>query len=120
MTRSSYGCGRRVLRRPGVACFNLFGSHFDPSFRAISEAFDDRGCWCCRASMKATASFLVSPDRASTSPCQRCSGGRAPWKRVAAAFASWLRDMAEVNGLGDRLKYDASPIIDRFSRPYVT
>ncbi len=37
-----YALCRRALRRPGVACFNLFGSRFDPSFRAICEAFDDR------------------------------------------------------------------------------
>lgn len=37
-----YRLCRRALRRPGVACFNLFGGRFDPSFRAIAAAFDDR------------------------------------------------------------------------------
>jgi spermidine synthase len=37
-----YRLCRRALRRPGVACFNLFGARFDPSFAAIAAAFDDR------------------------------------------------------------------------------
>jgi spermidine synthase len=37
-----YRLCRRALRRPGVACFNLFGGRFDPSFLAIAAAFDDR------------------------------------------------------------------------------
>jgi spermidine synthase len=37
-----YRLCRRALRRPGVACFNLFGARFDPSFSAIAAAFDDR------------------------------------------------------------------------------
>jgi spermidine synthase len=37
-----YRLCRRALRRPGIACFNLFGRGFDASFRAILAAFDDR------------------------------------------------------------------------------
>ncbi|HTN49604.1 MAG TPA: spermidine synthase [Burkholderiaceae bacterium] len=37
-----YSMCRRALRRPGVACFNLFGGRFDSSFRAIAAAFYDR------------------------------------------------------------------------------
>jgi spermidine synthase len=37
-----YRACRRALSAPGVACFNLFGSRFDPSFNAICEAFEDR------------------------------------------------------------------------------
>jgi spermidine synthase len=37
-----YRICRAALRRPGVACFNLFGRRFDPSFERICEAFDDR------------------------------------------------------------------------------
>jgi spermidine synthase len=37
-----YRACRRALSPSGVACFNLFGRRFDPSFAAISEAFRDR------------------------------------------------------------------------------
>jgi spermidine synthase len=37
-----YRLCRAALARPGVACFNLFGRGFDPSFRRICAAFDDR------------------------------------------------------------------------------
>ena len=37
-----YRACRKALRGPGVACFNLFGARFDPSFAAIASAFDDR------------------------------------------------------------------------------
>jgi spermidine synthase len=37
-----YRACRAALRRPGVACFNLFGRRFDPSFERICAAFDDR------------------------------------------------------------------------------
>ncbi len=37
-----YRLCRRALRRPGVACFNLFGGRFDRSFVAIATAFNDR------------------------------------------------------------------------------
>lgn len=33
---------RRALRRPGVACFNLFGRRFEPSLQAIQSAFGAR------------------------------------------------------------------------------
>lgn len=37
-----YRACRAALRAPGVACFNLFGRRFDPSFGRICAAFDDR------------------------------------------------------------------------------
>lgn len=37
-----YRICRAALRRPGVACFNLFGRRFDPSFARICAAYDDR------------------------------------------------------------------------------
>ncbi|HET9023423.1 MAG TPA: spermidine synthase [Burkholderiaceae bacterium] len=37
-----YRICRAALGRPGVACFNLFGRRFDPSFARICAAFDDR------------------------------------------------------------------------------
>ena len=37
-----YRICRAALSRPGVACFNLFGRRFDPSFERICAAFDDR------------------------------------------------------------------------------
>lgn len=37
-----YRLCRAALGRPGVACFNLFGRRFDPSFANIRAAFDDR------------------------------------------------------------------------------
>lgn len=37
-----YRACRRALAAPGVACFNLFGSRFDPSLDAIRSAFEGR------------------------------------------------------------------------------
>lgn len=37
-----YRLCRAALSRPGVACFNLFGRSFDPSFERICTAFEDR------------------------------------------------------------------------------
>ena len=37
-----YRVCRSALNRPGVACFNLFGRRFEPSFERICAAFDDR------------------------------------------------------------------------------
>jgi spermidine synthase len=37
-----YRLARGVLATPGVACFNLFGRRFEPSFERICAAFDDR------------------------------------------------------------------------------
>jgi spermidine synthase len=37
-----YRACRRALSPSGVACFNLFGRRFDPSFEAICAAFGDR------------------------------------------------------------------------------
>jgi spermidine synthase len=37
-----YKACRRLLARPGVAVFNLFGSQAEPSLAAIRDAFDDR------------------------------------------------------------------------------
>jgi spermidine synthase len=37
-----YAACRRLLRRPGIAVFNLFGRGFAPSFSRIAAAFDDR------------------------------------------------------------------------------
>jgi spermidine synthase len=37
-----YAACRAVLRRPGVAAFNLFGRRFDHDFAPIARAFEDR------------------------------------------------------------------------------
>ncbi len=37
-----YGSCRAALAAPGIACFNLFGRRFDPSFERICAAFNDR------------------------------------------------------------------------------
>jgi len=37
-----YAACRRLLRRPGIAAFNLFGRSFNTSFGRIAAAFDDR------------------------------------------------------------------------------
>ena len=37
-----YRLSRAALAVPGVACFNLFGRRFEPSFARICAAFDDR------------------------------------------------------------------------------
>jgi spermidine synthase len=99
-----YGLCRRILRRPGVACFNLFGSHFDPSFRAISDAFDDRVLVLPRVDEGNRIVFgLAGPrlDEPMSAVQRRARSLEAAWR---LPFASWLQDLAEVNGLGDRLK----------------
>ncbi len=99
-----YGLSRRVLRRPGVACFNLFGSRFDPSFRAISEAFDDRVLALPRVDEGNRIVFgLAGPrvDEPISAVQRRARSLEAAWR---LPFVRWLQELVEVNGLGERLR----------------
>jgi len=99
-----YDLCRRVLRRPGVACFNLFGSRFDPSFRAISDAFDDRVLALPAVDEGNHVVFgLTGPrlDEPMAAVGRRARALEAAWR---LPLARWSRELGEVNGLGDRLK----------------
>jgi spermidine synthase len=99
-----YGLCRRVLRRPGVACFNLFGSHFDPSFRTISDAFDGRVLALPRVDEGNRIVFgLAGPrlDEPISAVQRRARSLEAAWR---LPFVLWLQELAEVNGLGERLR----------------
>lgn len=99
-----YALCRRALRRPGVACFNLFGRRFDPSFRAICEVFDDRVLVLPPVDEGNHIVFGLSgprTDEPMAVVARRARSLEAAWR---LPVARWLQDLREVNGLGDRLK----------------
>ena len=99
-----YDLCRRVLRRPGVACFNLFGSRFDPSFRAISDAFDGRVLALPAVDEGNHVVFgLTGPriDEPLAAVERRARALELTWR---LPLARWSRELGEVNGHGDRLK----------------
>lgn len=73
-----YRLCRRALARPGVASFNLFGRSFDPSFAAISAAFDSR--------------VLALPEVAEGNRIALALTG----PRVPVDFAAWYERAAEL------------------------
>jgi spermidine synthase len=98
-----YRLCRRALLRTGVACFNLFGSRFEPSFRAIATAFDDRLLAAPpvdegnRIVFALAAPFDLAPEPAR----QRAAALQAAWR---LPFSRWLAGLQQANGLGERLR----------------
>jgi len=102
MTRSSTACAARAAATGSGVFQPVRQSLRSEASGRISEAFDDR-VLVARASMKATRRFWSRRTAPSTSHAiSGAAAGALPGSGVAAAFASCLRDMAEVNGLGDR------------------
>ncbi len=98
-----YSLCRRVLRRPGVACFNLFGGRFDPSFAAIASAFSDRVLALPAVDEGNRIVFALNGPRSritSTLAQQRARSLETRWR---LPFSRWLADLAEANGTPDPL-----------------
>jgi spermidine synthase len=99
-----YRLCRRAMRRPGVACFNLFGARFDPSVRAISEAFDDRVMAGPEVDEGNRIVFAVTGPRLGV-PLQvlaaRAAALESAWR---LPFRLWLARIAELNAVSARLR----------------
>jgi spermidine synthase len=99
-----YRLCRRALRRPGVACFNLFGARFDPSFGAISEAFGDRVLAGPVVDEGNRIVFAVTGPRLDLSLqalAKRAAALESAWR---LPFRRWLVQMIELNALPARLR----------------
>jgi spermidine synthase len=99
-----YRLCRRALRRPGVACFNLFGARFDPSFGAISEAFEDRVLAGPVVDEGNRIVFAVTGPRLDLSLqalAKRAAALESAWR---LPFRRWLVQMIELNALPARLR----------------
>ena len=90
-TSTFYRMCRRALRRPGVACFNLFGSRFDPSFSAICAAFDDRVLVLPAVDEGNRIVFALTGPRIDEPVSPARQGARASWKSpgVCRSGAGW-------------------------------
>jgi spermidine synthase len=98
-----YRICRAALRRPGVACFNLFGRRFDPSFERICTAFDDRALALPEvdAGNRIVLAFAGPPLSVSLAALLvRASELEDRWRLPARRWVSGLRT---ANGLSDRL-----------------
>jgi spermidine synthase len=99
-----YRMCRRALRRPGVACFNLFGSRFDPSFKAICSAFDDRVLVLPAVDEGNRIVFALTGPRVDvpmTAVTRRAGDLEIAWR---LPFRRWLAALVQANALEDRLR----------------
>jgi spermidine synthase len=99
-----YRLCRRALRRPGVACFNLFGGHFDPSFRAIAAAFNDRvlsGPPVDEGNRIVYAFAGPRFDEMVTALGKRARRLEAAWR---LPVTRWLGELLRANDVSDRLR----------------
>jgi len=98
-----YRICRAALTRPGVACFNLFGRRFDPSFERICAAFDQRALALPEADEgnRVVLAFVGPPLRVTLSALLvRASEVEARWGLPARR---WVAGLRTANGLVDRL-----------------
>jgi spermidine synthase len=96
-----YRTCRAALRSPGVACFNLFGRRFEPSFERICAAFDDRALALPEvdAGNRIVLAFVGPPLRAPLPALlARADELEARWQLPARRWVSGLRS---ANGLTD-------------------
>ena len=98
-----YRICRAALAQPGVACFNLFGRRFDPSFERICGAFDDRALALPEVDEgnRVVLAFVGPPLAVTLSALlARASELEERWGLPARRWVSGLRT---ANGLVDRL-----------------
>jgi spermidine synthase len=98
-----YRTCRAALSRPGVACFNLFGRRFDPSFERICAAFDDRALALPEVDEGNRIVLAFSGPRLSVplaALLERAAELEARWKLPARR---WVAGLRAANGLGDEL-----------------
>jgi len=99
-----YTLCRRALRRPGVACFNLFGRRFEPSLKAIQAAFGDRVVALPEVDEGNRIVFgLQGTGFEASLPAleRRARALEAAWK---LPFARWLTDLGRGRAQGDTLQ----------------
>jgi spermidine synthase len=99
-----YRLCRRAVRRPGVACFNLFGARFEPSFRAIATAFDDRVLATPAIDEGNRIAFAVVGPRFEASGATlsaRASHLENAWH---LPFRRWLGELMHANALPGQLR----------------
>jgi spermidine synthase len=99
-----YALCRRALRRPGIACFNLFGRRFEPSLQAIQAAFgmhvvalpevDEGNRIVFGLQARGFEESLAVLER-------RARELEAAWK---LPFARWLTDLSRERTHGDMLR----------------
>lgn len=90
-----YRACRIALTTPGVACFNLFGRRFDPSFAAIAMAFNDRALLLPEADAgnRIVLAFSGPPLEAPIAALMRRADQlEDDWKLPARRWVSGLRD----------------------------
>jgi spermidine synthase len=99
-----YTLCRRTLRRPGVACFNLFGRRFEPSLQAIRAAFGARVVAMPEVDEGNRIVFgLHGSGFEESLPAleRRARSLEAAWK---LPFARWLADLSRGYAQGDTLR----------------
>lgn len=99
-----YRMCRGALRRGGVACFNLFGSRFDPSFLAICRAFDDRVLAGPVVDDGNRVVYAVTGPRIgmpASMLADRAARLEAAWR---LPFRRWWADLQRGNDLGDHVR----------------
>jgi spermidine synthase len=98
-----YRACRAALSEPGVACFNLFGRRFDPSYERICAAFGDRALVMPEVDQgnRIVLAFVGPPLRVRFGALfARARELEASWSLPARAWVSGLR---AANGLTDEL-----------------
>jgi len=99
-----YRLCRHVLRRPGVACFNLFGAGFEASFQAISIAFDGRVLASPSIDEGNRIAFAVVGPRLDASALALSSRAAQLEKAWRLPLRRWLGALLEANALTGRLR----------------
>lgn len=99
-----YRLCRRALHRPGVACFNLFGSRFDPSFDAICAAFDDRVLALPAVDEGNRIVFALAGPRIDEAMPAVARRAGALEDSLRLPFRRWLDDLKRANDVRDRLR----------------
>jgi spermidine synthase len=98
-----YRLARRALATPGVACFNLFGRRFEPSFERICTAFDDRAIVLPEvdAGNRIVIGFAGPPIKVAVATLTaRARALEARWRLPAR---QWLDGIVECNAIGAEL-----------------
>ena len=95
-----YRSCQRALSSPGVACFNLFGRRFDPSFARICTAFEDRALALPEVDEgnRIVLAFCGPPLSVSlTALAERAKHLESRWELPARR---WVAGLRSANGLG--------------------
>lgn len=91
---------RKLLARPGVAAFNLFGRSFEPSFGRIARAFDDRAIVLpeAEAGNRIVLAFTGATLRLPFAELYRRAGDIEQAHRLPAR--RWVSGIKAANGMG--------------------